>query len=462
MPAKRELRGRPAQCRDGAHILLAFRVPGIVRGLHTHPDSCAVPKQLAEPDRNSRRDRLALSQYVIEVLAGNAEKLRNFRLRPAGCRDYVLSQQRPGMGRAAVRVALGSMSHDLSSMVLLEVDSIGVAFFELECDAPGSVHVNRIAGRLEASQGMKIKTRDIHFLWPRRRIEPVKTTKDASMHPRIDLRCLPCLPEFSKSPVPEAPNHIRRCKQSTDECQLLAYLCSLTCRPMDHPPASSSSTRTMAAQASFESTRGNEGMLNANVLVCPRPLSPSPCRWSWRRRRDGESIVRDGARWSPNSWRTLGRTRAPEALCGRVDDPDRLDPGRGGSRVNRRGGSPVSTHCQNLRLAKAVASRSCDHDLVQTGESSDTMPGRAPGTVPRYFGRRVHRRERWWPRGAVAKAPAEMRRFGGLTKYRIHERPSQLAHSRRNQAVRASHSRITAGSMIRHQGQYRASPRSET
>src|SRR5450631_2153000 len=61
-------RGNPA------HILFAFRVPRIVSRLHAYPNSRAISKQLAEPNRNGRRDRLALAQNVIEMLPGNTQK----------------------------------------------------------------------------------------------------------------------------------------------------------------------------------------------------------------------------------------------------------------------------------------------------------------------------------------------------------------------------------------------------
>ena len=49
------------------------------------------------------------------TLMGNAEKLRNLGLGPSRRRDYVLPQQRAGMGRAPIRIALGGMSHDYLS-----------------------------------------------------------------------------------------------------------------------------------------------------------------------------------------------------------------------------------------------------------------------------------------------------------------------------------------------------------
>src|SRR6266700_4880922 len=62
------------------------------------------------------------------MLAGNAEKLRNLGLGFVGRRNHVLPQQRAGMGRTAIRIALRDMSHDLLYSTLLTVTRIrGIA-----------------------------------------------------------------------------------------------------------------------------------------------------------------------------------------------------------------------------------------------------------------------------------------------------------------------------------------------
>jgi len=48
-------------------------------------------------------------------------------------------------------------------MVLFEIDSTGVGCVEFECDAPGSVDVNRVASRTETLECMKIETRQVHL-----------------------------------------------------------------------------------------------------------------------------------------------------------------------------------------------------------------------------------------------------------------------------------------------------------
>ena len=74
------LRRLRPQRRNLAHVLFAFGMPGIVSALHADPDRGAVAEQFAEPNRDRRGNRLPFAQYVIEMLPGNAEKLRNLGL----------------------------------------------------------------------------------------------------------------------------------------------------------------------------------------------------------------------------------------------------------------------------------------------------------------------------------------------------------------------------------------------
>ena len=112
------------------------------------------------------------------------------------------------MGRAAIWIALGDMSHDcLSSVILFEIDPAGVTVLELKPDAPRPIHMDRIARWFEASQSMKIKAGDVHFLRHRRRIQAIKTTKDTFMHVRIDLRRSSLLPKLGERLALEASDH---------------------------------------------------------------------------------------------------------------------------------------------------------------------------------------------------------------------------------------------------------------
>jgi hypothetical protein len=203
------LRSFHAERWNIAHVLFALGMPGIVSGLHANPDSRAVAEQLAEPNRNGWRDWLALAQDIIEVLAGNTEKLRNLRLRLAGRGNHIFPQQGAGMGRTPVWIALGGMSHDdVSSVILFEVDPARVAVLEFEGDAPRSVHMDRIARRLEAPQGIEIEPGDVHFLRPRGDIQAaIETTKNTLLHPRVDLGRSPAFPKLRKGLALEAPDH---------------------------------------------------------------------------------------------------------------------------------------------------------------------------------------------------------------------------------------------------------------
>jgi hypothetical protein len=202
------LRRPGAKRRNLAHIFLALGLPRIVGRLHAHPNARAVTKQFAEPNRDGRRDRLALTQYVIKVLAGNTEEVRDLGLSPAGCRNDILTQQSAGMRRATSGVTLSDMSHDLrSSVILLEIDTIGVAVLELECYAPGTIHMHRMARGIEPAQRMEIEPWDIHFFRPRSDIQAVKATQDAWVHLHIDPLGSAAFPKLNKSFVFEAPDH---------------------------------------------------------------------------------------------------------------------------------------------------------------------------------------------------------------------------------------------------------------
>jgi hypothetical protein len=100
------------------------------------------------------------------------------------------------------------MSHDyLSSVILLEVDAASVAVLKFERDAPRSIHMDRIARWVEASQGMEIETGDVHFFRPHGDIQAIQATKNAPVHLRVDLSGPPSLPKLGKTLALEAPDH---------------------------------------------------------------------------------------------------------------------------------------------------------------------------------------------------------------------------------------------------------------
>src|SRR5437763_11712657 len=140
---------------DVASILLTLGMPGIVGSLHANPNSGAVAEQLAEANRDARRDGLTLAQNVMEMLTGNAEKPRDLGLGPAGRRNHILPQQGARMGRTAIRVTLGDMSHGWRSLVILfEVHAASIAVIEFEGDAPRPIYMDRLTRWLEAAQGV--------------------------------------------------------------------------------------------------------------------------------------------------------------------------------------------------------------------------------------------------------------------------------------------------------------------
>jgi hypothetical protein len=102
------LGGIDAQRGNLADVFFAFGVPGIVRGLHADPDAGAVAEQFAEPNHHGRRYRFALAQNIVEMLGGDAKKLRNLGFGPACRWNHILPQQSAGMGRAATRVTFGN------------------------------------------------------------------------------------------------------------------------------------------------------------------------------------------------------------------------------------------------------------------------------------------------------------------------------------------------------------------
>jgi hypothetical protein len=56
-----------------------------------------------------------------------------------------------------------------------------------------------IARGLKASQWMKIKARDIHFLGPRYNVQTVKAAQDAWMEFGADLSCSSALPKLGQT-----------------------------------------------------------------------------------------------------------------------------------------------------------------------------------------------------------------------------------------------------------------------
>jgi hypothetical protein len=79
----------------------------------------------------------------------------------------------------------------ISSVVLLEIDPIGVAvFLELKCNAPRAIYMYGVSGWLVSPQGMEPEPGDVHLLRHHSNVETVEHPKDASMELRADLGCV--------------------------------------------------------------------------------------------------------------------------------------------------------------------------------------------------------------------------------------------------------------------------------
>jgi hypothetical protein len=71
-------------------------------------------------------------------------------------------------------------------MVLLEIDTAGLAIFEFESDAPWSIDVDRVAPWIETLQGVEVEARNVHFLSYDSDVETVESRENAFVHLRID------------------------------------------------------------------------------------------------------------------------------------------------------------------------------------------------------------------------------------------------------------------------------------
>lgn len=60
-------------------------------------------------------------------------------------------------------------------MILFKVNAKRIALKKFKRDAPWSIHMNRVAHGVKATQGMKIKPRQIHFLRAGTGIQPVES-----------------------------------------------------------------------------------------------------------------------------------------------------------------------------------------------------------------------------------------------------------------------------------------------
>jgi len=93
-------------------------------------------------------------------------------------------------------------------VILLEIDSAGVAIFEFERNAPRSINVDRIAFWVKAVQNVKVEAGDIHFLGADGDVETVQPCENTLLHFRINLRTPALGPQLRKGLALEGSYHI--------------------------------------------------------------------------------------------------------------------------------------------------------------------------------------------------------------------------------------------------------------
>jgi hypothetical protein len=92
-------------------------------------------------------------------------------------------------------------------VILLEIETMGVAVLKLEGYAPGSINVNRKAGGFEAAQCVEVEPGDVHLFWALSYLQPIETTQDAWVHLHVNPSGSAAFPELGKPFIFEAPDH---------------------------------------------------------------------------------------------------------------------------------------------------------------------------------------------------------------------------------------------------------------
>jgi len=92
-------------------------------------------------------------------------------------------------------------------MVLFKIDTESVTRVEFKSDAPRAVDVNRIAGRHESFQRVKVKPGKVHLFRRGRGIKAVKPDQDTFVHLDVDLCSTAFRPQVSKRFASERLDH---------------------------------------------------------------------------------------------------------------------------------------------------------------------------------------------------------------------------------------------------------------
>lgn len=92
-------------------------------------------------------------------------------------------------------------------MILLQIDSESVAVAEFKCDAPWPVHMQGVARRLEALQGVEIKTGDVQILQSPGAVQNVEPPQAAIMQWLLHRSSPARLGKNAQPFVSETPDH---------------------------------------------------------------------------------------------------------------------------------------------------------------------------------------------------------------------------------------------------------------
>jgi hypothetical protein len=90
---------------------------------------------------------------------------------------------------------------------LLEIDAESLSGGELEGDASRPIHMDRVAGRNKAFQGVEIKPGKVHLRRCARGVQPIETDQDALTQLGVDLGRAAFRPQLGQRFAPERPDH---------------------------------------------------------------------------------------------------------------------------------------------------------------------------------------------------------------------------------------------------------------
>ncbi len=105
-------------------------------------------------------------------------------------------------------------------MVLLEIDASGVFAVEFECNAPRPIHMDSVAGWIEAVKSVEVEAGQVHAFLSFLGIQAVKTDGNALMKRGVDLAGFPGFEEVCQRLVLERLDH-GLCKPLADTMSIV-------------------------------------------------------------------------------------------------------------------------------------------------------------------------------------------------------------------------------------------------